>query len=156
MKEKKISDEKGRVATILLVEDDEEDRWGTKRAFAKSHLRNKLMAVENGEEALDYLYHRGDFEDVNEYPSPDLILLDLNLPIMDGRSVLLKIKGDPNLRLIPVVVLTTSRQEEDILRSYDLGVNSYISKPIDFDKFTKMVTEMGNYWFELVVLPPKR
>ncbi len=151
-----MSDEKGRVATILLVEDDEEDRWATKRAFAKSHLRNKLMSVENGEEALDYLYHRGSFKDINEYPSPDLILLDLNLPIMDGRSVLRKIKGDPNLRLIPVVVLTTSRQEEDILRSYDLGVNSYISKPVDFDKFTKMVTEMGNYWFELVVLPPKQ
>ena len=144
-----------RAVSILLIEDDEEDRWATKRAFEKSRLNNRLFAVDDGKEALDFLHNRGEYEDKIQSPRPDLILLDLNLPVMDGRAVLSEIKSDPLLRQIPVVILTTSKQEEDILRSYDLGVNSYISKPVDFEKFVLMAEDMGNYWFELVVLPPK-
>lgn len=144
-----------RVATILLVEDDEEDRWTAQRAFQNSHLRNNVFVAEDGKQALDYLHNRGDFESASRFPRPDLILLDLNLPIVDGREVLREIKQDPSLRRIPVVVLTTSKQEEDILRSYDLGVNSYMTKPVSFDKFLAMVQEMEHYWLELVVLPPR-
>lgn len=144
-----------RVATVLLVDDDEEDRWATKKAFEKSRLRNKLFAVENGAEALDFLLNRGSFKDKEAYPLPDLVLLDLNMPVMDGREVLRHIKKDPKLLRIPVVVMTTSKQEEDILKSYDLGVNSYVTKPISMDHLLEVVRELGHYWLEIVVLPPR-
>lgn len=144
---------KGHAANILLVEDDQEDQWATKRAFAQSRLRNNLHIVGDGKAALDFLYNRGSYSDVESYPRPDLMLLDLNLPAIDGRTVLKTIKEDPALKSLPVVVLTTSEQEEDILRSYNLGVNSYIAKPVDFEKFMTTIQALGEYWLEIVVLP---
>ena len=140
-------------AIILLVEDDPDDQDLTKRALKGSKLRNKLCIVDNGEHALDYLFRRSQFTDPKTSPRPDLILLDLNLPKLDGRAVLKEIKGSPELRRIPVVILSTSSQEEDILRSYDLGVNSYITKPVRMEGFIKVIRDLERYWFELVVLP---
>jgi len=142
-----------RTAVILLVEDDPEDQELTRRAFQISKLRNRLLVVDDGEQALDYLYRRGQFGRPESSPRPDLILLDLNMPKLDGRAVLKRIKEDPELRRIPVVVLTTSSQEEDILRSYDLGVNSYITKPVQMEGFMKAIKDLERYWFSLVVLP---
>lgn len=143
-------------AVILLVDDDEEDRWATMRAFEKSRLRNRIVAVESGTLALDYLYNRGEYKDKQANPPPDLVLLDLNMPGIPGQEVLRILKGEPMLQKIPVVVMTTSRQERDVSRSYMLGVNSYVTKPVDFDNFLSIVQELGRYWLELVVLPPKR
>jgi len=140
-------------AVILLVEDDPDDQDLTKRALKGSKLRNTLCIVDNGEHALDYLFRRGEFADPKTSPRPDLILLDLNLPKLDGRAVLKRIKESPELRRIPVVILSTSSQEEDILRSYDLGVNSYITKPVRMEGFIKVIRDLERYWFELVVLP---
>ena len=140
-------------AVILLVDDDPEDQELTKRALRASKLRNRLVTVDDGEQALDYLYRRGKFSGEGAAPRPDLILLDLNMPNLDGRSVLTRIKGDPELRRIPVVILTTSSQEEDILRSYDLGVNSYVTKPVRMEGFVKAIRDLEYYWFDLVVLP---
>jgi len=142
-----------RTAVILLVEDDPEDQRLTQRALKTSKLRNKLFTVSDGEEALDYLYRRGPFAAPDAAPRPDLILLDLNMPKLDGRAVLKRIKEDRDLRCIPVVVLTTSSQEEDILRSYKLGVNSYITKPVRMDGFIQAIRDIQHYWFNLVVLP---
>lgn len=144
-----------RTATILLVEDDEEDRWATTRAFEQSKLPTKLHCTVNGQEALDFLYNRGAFEDRHAFPRPDLILLDLNMPVIDGHEVLRQVKADISLRSIPVVVMTTSEQEGDILRTYDLGVNSFITKPVVMDKFVETVRDLGRYWLEIVSLPPK-
>lgn len=149
-----MTEDSGRTANILLIEDDQEDQWATKRAFSKGRLRNTLYIVDNGAEALDFLYNRGNYEDKRQFPRPDIILLDLNLPVLDGRAVLTEIKESAALRALPVIVLTTSTQEEDILRSYNLGVNSYISKPVDFEKFIAIIQELSHYWLELVVLPP--
>lgn len=143
----------GHAAVILLVEDDPEDQRLTQRAFRSSKLRNTLYIVSDGEQALDYLYQRGRFADPAASPRPDLILLDLNMPRIDGRTVLKRIKEDPDLRRIPVVVLTTSSQEEDIVRSYDLGVNSYITKPVEMSGFVRAIRGLEHYWFKLVVLP---
>jgi len=140
-------------AIILLVEDDPDDQKLTKRALEGSKLRNELRVVDDGEQALDYLFRRGKLEDPEKSPRPDLILLDLNLPKLDGRAVLKEIKQSPDLRRIPVVILTTSSQEEDILRSYELGVNSYITKPMRMEGFINVVRDLERYWFELVVLP---
>ena len=140
-------------ALILLVEDDPDDQELTRRALRGSKLRNELRVVEDGEQALDYLYRRGEFADPKSAPRPDLILLDLNLPKIDGRAVLETIKHERHLRRIPVVILTTSSQEEDILRTYDLGVNSYITKPLHMRGFVKVIRDLERYWFELVVLP---
>ena len=118
-------------------------------------MRNRLFVVDDGEQALDFLYHRGEFSDADASPRPDLILLDLNMPKLDGRSVLKVVKQDPGLRSIPVVVLTTSSQEEDILRSYELGVNSFIAKPAIFDELVSMMKVIDRYWFGTVILPPK-
>ena len=141
-------------AVILLVEDDPEDQELSRRALQRSKLHNDLFVVNDGEEALDYLYRRGKYEDPKSSPRPDLILLDLNMPKLDGRAVLERIKSDPKLKSIAVVVLTTSSQEEDILRSYNLGVNSYISKPVRMDGFLKALQDLEHYWLKLVVLPP--
>ncbi len=140
-------------AIILLVEDDPDDQELTKRALEGSKLRNALRIVDNGEHALDYLFHRGEYADPKTSPRPDLILLAMNLPKLDGRAVLKEIKESAELRRIPVVTLSTSSQEEDILRSYDLGVNSYITKPLRMEGFIKVVRDLERYWFELVVLP---
>lgn len=146
---------KQREAVILLVEDDPADQRITQRAFERGRLRNKLHIVPDGAEALDYLYRRGKYEDPKLSPRPDLILLDLNLPKLSGRDVMEELNADPSLKRIAVTVLTTSAQEEDIIQSYDLGVNSYITKPVTWEGFMKVVETIEEYWFEIVELPPK-
>ena len=138
---------------ILIADDDAEDRMLLKEALEENRLKNALQCVENGEELLDYLHNRGKFTDKDKYPLPGLILLDLNMPKKDGREALKEIKEDPHLRLIPVVVLTTSKAEEDILKTYDLGVSSFITKPVTFTSLVQMMKTLSTYWFELVELP---
>ncbi|HXE55470.1 MAG TPA: response regulator [Tepidisphaeraceae bacterium] len=139
--------------TILLADDDADDRILTKEALAESRLANDLRFVEDGEQLLDYLHRRGQFSSPQDSPHPGLILLDLNMPRKDGREALREIKGDPNLRHIPIVVLTTSKAEEDIYRTYNLGVNSFITKPVTFDGLVSVMRGLGRYWFEIVELP---
>lgn len=141
--------------TILLADDDEEDRLMTKDALMEGRLANDVRFVADGEEATDYLFRRGAYADPGDAPRPGLILLDLNMPKKDGREVLAEIKSDPKLRQIPVVVLTTSKAEEDIVRSYALGVNSFITKPVTFDGLVEAMTVFTQYWFEIVALPTK-
>lgn len=138
---------------ILMAEDDEDDRLLTQDAFMESKLANPLIIVNDGEELLDYLYHRGRYASEEEFPLPGLILLDLNMPKKDGREVLEEIKSDANLKRIPIVVLTTSTEEEDILRSYSLGVSSFIPKPVTFEQLVEVIQCIGQYWFEIVVMP---
>jgi CheY-like chemotaxis protein len=140
--------------TILLADDDEDDRLLAEDALEESRLANTLKFVEDGEELMDYLHQRGEWAEPGAAPRPGLILLDLNMPRKDGRQALKEIKGDPELRNIPVVILTTSKAEEDILRSYDLGVNSFITKPVTFDGLVDIMRLLGRYWFEIVELPP--
>ena len=140
--------------TILMADDDEDDRLLATEALAESRLSNELRCVEDGVELMDYLRQRGRHAPPASAPRPGLILLDLNMPRMDGREALREIKGDPSLRGIPVVVLTTSRADEDIFRSYDLGANSYISKPVTFEGLVEVVRALGRYWIEIVELPP--
>ena len=142
-----------RPITILLADDDPDDRLLTRDAFEESRLRNALEMVEDGEELMDYLHGRGQYVDTQAKPRPNLILLDLNMPRKDGREALKEIKSCPELRNIPVVVLTTSKAEEDILRTYDLGVNSFIVKPVTFDGMVEVLKTIGKYWFEIVELP---
>ncbi|NIA30278.1 MAG: response regulator [Actinobacteria bacterium] len=148
-----MDEEGAKVFTILYADDDEDDRLLVKDALTESKLDNKMRFVEDGEELMDYLHHKGKYTDVNEYPLPGLILLDLNMPRKDGREALQEIKKDPALRRIPVVVLTTSKVEEDILRTYDLGVNSFITKPVTFDSLVDIMKTLARYWFEVVELP---
>src|SRR5688500_11304369 len=142
-----------RPITILLADDDADDRVLAQDALKESRLANDLRFVENGEELMDYLLRRGPYDNPETSPTPGLILLDLNMPRKDGREALREIKSDPNLRSIPVVVLTTSKAEEDIYRSYDLGVNSFITKPVTFDGLVNVMRALGKYWFEIVELP---
>jgi CheY-like chemotaxis protein len=144
----------GKVITILLADDDPDDRQLTRDAFAENRLANVLNTVDDGEELLEYLQRRGRYADLRNEPLPGLILLDLNMPRKDGREALKEIKADANLRRIPIVVLTTSKAEEDILRTYDLGVNSYITKPVTFKSLVELIKLLGRYWFEVVELPP--
>lgn len=146
---------RGRPITILMADDDPDDRKLTKEAFAENHLVNDLRFVEDGEELLDYLYQRGKYAAVGSAPVPGLILLDLNMPRKDGREALQEIKGNPQLRNIRVVVMTTSKAEEDILRSYNLSAASYITKPVTFEGLVDVVRTMGKYWLEIVELPPQ-
>ena len=139
------------VITILLVEDDAGDQELTRRAL--DNLNVDLRIVSDGEEAMEYLQREGKYFDSIESPRPDLILLDLNMPRMNGREFLMVFNSNRDLSRIPVVVLTTSRQEVDILRSYDLGCNSYIQKPVEMDQFINAVQQLGKYWFEVVTLP---
>ena len=139
--------------TVLVADDDEDDRTFIKKAWAKSRAINALRFVEDGEELLDYLYHRGRYADPASAPAPGLILLDLNMPKKDGREALREIKADPQLRRIPVIVLTTSKAEEDIYRTYDLGANSFITKPVHFNALVEVMKEIGRYWIEIVELP---
>ncbi|MDX5421565.1 MAG: response regulator [Hymenobacteraceae bacterium] len=138
---------------ILIADDDAEDRMLVKEALEESRLTNQIQFVENGEELIDYLHNRGKFEDKDKYPTPGLILLDLNMPKKDGREALKEIKSDEHLRVIPVVVLTTSKAEEDILRTYDLGVSSFIAKPVTFASLVDVMKTLSKYWFEIVELP---
>jgi len=142
-----------RPIAILIADDDEEDRMLVKEALDESRLTNPIQFVEDGEELLDYLHHRGNFADKEKYPTPGLILLDLNMPKKDGREALKEIKSDEHLRVIPVVVLTTSKAEEDILRTYDLGVSSFIAKPVTFAALVDVMKTLSKYWFEIVELP---
>ena len=139
---------------ILLADDDPDDRMLTERALKKSRLANTIEMVEDGEELMDYLHRRGRYEDPSASPRPGLILLDLNMPRKDGREALQEIKSDPALRRIPVVVLTTSEAEQDILQSYDLGVNAFVTKPVTFDQLAEVLGLLGEFWFEIVKLPP--
>ncbi len=139
--------------TILMADDDADDCLLVSKAFQASRLCNDLRFVSDGEELMGYLYRRGKYADPALSPRPGIILLDLNMPKKDGREALKEIKGDPSLRSIPIVVLTTSKQEEDVLRSYDLGANSYVTKPVTFQGLVDVVTSLGNYWFEIVELP---
>lgn len=142
--------------TILMADDDADDRMMAQDAFDEVHLANELHFVEDGEALLDYLYRRGHYATRRAGQEPGLILLDLNMPKKDGRQALQEIKADPALRHIPIVVLTTSQAEEDILRTYDLGVNSFITKPVTFGGLVELVKTLTHYWFELVTLPPTR
>ena len=137
---------------ILMADDDADDRFLTKKALLKSRLANEVSFVEDGEELMDYLRYKGRYNKDNA-PRPDLILLDLNMPRKDGREALQEIKADPELRSIPVVVMTTSQQEQDILHTYDIGVNSFITKPVSFDELVKIMDVIGMYWFQIVKLP---
>ena len=141
---------------IVYAEDDPDDRLLVQEALEESKLLNKLVFVENGEELLDYLYRRGKFQNCEDEKLPGLILLDLNMPRKDGREVLKEIKKEQKFRRIPVVVLTTSREEEDILRTYDLGANSFIKKPVTFESLVEIVKTIGTYWFEIVELPKEK
>ena len=134
---------------ILLVEDNPTDAELTMRALKKSRLANRVVHVVDGEEALDFLFARGAFSDRNVEHGPKVILLDLKLPKVDGLEVLKIIKSDPRTKLIPVVVLTSSKQEKDMVQSYESGANSYIVKPVDFDKFMEAVNALGMYWLLL-------
>ena len=146
--------ETARPITILLADDDADDRMLTRDALAESRLANNLKFVEDGEQLMDYLCRRGNYASAEDSPRPGLILLDLNMPRKDGREALREIKSNPNLRHIPIVVLTTSKAEEDIYRTYDLGVNSFITKPVTFEGLVGVMRALGRYWFEIVELPP--
>ena len=144
--------EQVRAATVLLAEDNPADQNLTRRALARGVIQCDLRVVSNGEEAMDYLLQREKFKDPAACPRPDLILLDLNMPRLDGRQVLERMRADSSLDTIPVVVLTTSRQEEDVVRSYKLGCNSFIQKPIQVQDFVAALEQLGAYWLKLVVL----
>lgn len=136
-----------------MADDDDDDYLLTQKALKKSHLLNKLYRVKDGEELLDYLQHKGAFKTAQISPRPGLILLDLNMPKKDGRQALKEIKANEHLKDIPIVVFTTSKAEEDIYKSYKLGVNSFITKPVTFDNLIEVITALGKYWFQIVQLP---
>ena len=139
--------------TILIVEDSDDDYMATVRAFKKANLLNPVRRCTNGDQAIDYLLQRGEFSDPDKAPRPSIILLDLNLPGMDGREVLSMIKADPNLQKIPVIVLTTSNAEQDIERCYAAGANSYVQKPVDLVGFIQSIARLTDYWFNVSILP---
>jgi CheY-like chemotaxis protein len=138
---------------ILMADDDEDDCLLTQEALAESRLKNELRFVGDGVELLEYLRNEGRYQDAAKHPRPGIILLDLNMPRKDGRQVLEEIKQDASLRRIPVVVMTTSQAEQDILRSYDLGAASYITKPVTFEGLVEVMRAIGRYWVEFVALP---
>ncbi|HZU66938.1 MAG TPA: response regulator [Ktedonobacteraceae bacterium] len=140
---------------ILMADDDEDDILLTQKALRQGKLLNELHCVRDGEELLDYLFHRGAYTDKESAPRPGVILLDLNMPRKDGREALREIKAHPDVNDIPIVVFTTSKAEEDIYRSYKLGVNSFITKPVTFERLIEVMQMIGKYWFEIVTLPPE-
>ncbi len=138
---------------ILLAEDDEDDQTIVQRAFAKARFRSPIQIVENGDQLLRYLRGEEPYQDRERYPMPGLILLDLNMPVMNGEEALARIKADPKLRHIPVIVLTTSDDQTGINRCYELGASTFITKPVTFSGFMQVVSELQLYWFSLVELP---
>ncbi len=144
---------RGKPITILMAEDDPDDQLMTREAFEESRLVNDLRFVEDGVELLDYLKRRGKYADPASSPRPGLILLDLNLPKKDGREALKEIKADPKLKQIRIVVLTTSKAEEDIFRTYELSAASYITKPVTLEGLVDVIRTLGKYWLEIVELP---
>jgi CheY-like chemotaxis protein len=149
-------DRERKPVVILVADDDEDDRLMARDALEEARLANELRFVEDGEELLEYLRHQGRYAEPGSSPRPGLILLDLNMPRKDGREAIRDIKADPELRQIPVVVLTTSKADEDIQRTYDLGVNSFITKPVSFGSLVEIMRTLGKYWFQIVELPPER
>ncbi len=143
----------GRPAEVLLVEDNDNDMFITRKGFEEAKLALNLHHVENGQECMAFLRKDGQYADA---PTPDLVLLDLNMPVMDGREVLAEIVKDEQLRKLPVVILTTSNGERDILDMYNLRCSSYIVKPVDFTQFQRVIQQLSDYWFTVVVLPPKK
>lgn len=139
-----------KIVEILLVEDNEADAFLMQEVFQESSYRNKVNVVANGLEAMEFLHRKGSYENV---PRPDIILLDLNLPKKDGRAVLEEVKGDPNLKAIPVIVLTTSESEEDVKKSYDSHANCYITKPMELDQTYRIVQVIQDFWFGMVRFP---
>lgn len=139
---------------ILLVEDNEADIKLTLRAFERAKLKNNISVVRNGEEALAYVYHQAPFEDAKQYPTPDLILLDINMPKINGFQVLERLKADPVYKVIPIVMLTSSQNDEDIVRSFGNGAASFIPKPVTYDDFVKVVDGFNFYWHIVNKLPP--
>jgi two-component system response regulator len=137
-----------------MADDDPDDRQLTREAFEENHLANELRFVEDGEELMDYLYHRGKYTDPASAPWPAIILLDLNMPRKDGREALQEIKSDPRFRGIRVIIMTTSKAEEDVIRSYDLCAASYITKPVTFERLVEVIRTLGKYWLEIVEFPP--
>jgi two-component system, response regulator len=151
-----LAEREGTAITILMADDDEEDRELTRDALEASHLANQIHFVGDGQELIDYLRRDGSYRGVGSAaPRPGIILLDLNMPKKDGREALAEIKADESLRQIPIVVLTTSSDEEDVVRSYDLGVNSFITKPVTFAALVNVMSAWTKYWFEIVELPGK-
>lgn len=145
----------GKPITILYADDDPEDRMLVQEAWEESRLANDLHFVEDGEELMDYLHRHGKYAALANQPLPGMILLDLNMPRKDGRQALQEIKADARLRTIPTVVLTTSKAEEDIFQAYNLGVNSFIVKPVTFQSMVDLTVAFNKYWFEIVELPSK-
>ena len=143
----------GNPIVILMADDDADDRMLTRDALEESRVLNELRFVEDGEELMQYLKRQGKFVNPEDSPRPGLILLDLNMPKKDGREALKEIKSDPNLRRIPIVIMTTSKAEEDIFRSYDSGASSFITKPVTFDRLVELMRTLGEYWVEFVELP---
>lgn len=144
---------KPKLITILIADDDPDDCYLAEDALREARLMNDIRFVRDGEELLDYLYRRGPYAGKDAAPRPGLILLDLNMPRKDGREALQEIKADPELSRIPVVVLTTSRAEEDVLRTYQLGISGYMTKPVSFAGLVEAMQVIGRYWFEIVELP---
>ena len=141
---------------ILLVEDNRDDEELTRLALEESNVSNRLVVVHDGQEALDWLYRTGKYAGRDPDEEPSVVLLDLKLPKVGGLEVLERIRSDPQTRRVPVVILTSSREEQDLLRGYDLGVNSYIRKPVDFEQFTHAVRDLGMYWMVLNEPPPRQ
>ena len=145
--------QKGSAITILMADDDPEDRLLAQEAFEENGLTNDLQFVEDGIELLDYLHQRGQYSDPKTAPRPGLILLDLNMPRKDGRQALQEMKADPALKRIPVIVLTTSQADEDVLQTYDLGCSSFITKPVTFEGLVEVTKSINDYWFSIVQIP---
>ena len=143
----------GKPFVVLMAEDNEHDIVATKRAWKKHYIANPLYIVNDGEECLDFLRQKGKYSDPGAAPRPGILLLDINMPKMDGLSVLKEIRKDEDLRRLPVIILTTSKAEEDRLKGYDLGVNAYVVKPVGFENFSEAVRTISLFW-QLVELPP--
>lgn len=146
--------EEHKIIKILLVEDNPDDIEITKRALKEAKVINRLWIVRDGQEAMDFLRHEGDYKDTSVSPKPGLILLDINLPKLNGIDVLMAVKKDPVLKTIPVVMLTVSKRDEDIVKSYNGGCNSFIQKPVNFENFVEVVKEISLYWGLLNIFPP--
>ena len=149
-----MTDPAARPLTILMADDDPDDRLLARMALERQGMHGVLRTVDDGEELMDYLHRRGAYADPASSPRPHLVLLDLNMPRMDGREALQALKSDPSLRQIPVVVLTTSRSDEEVFRSYDLGANSFVTKPVTFDELVAVLQRLDLYWLRTVSLPP--